>query len=238
MRMIAICLSLAALALAGCQTDSVKLASSGPAPKPKTVVVADFVYSPDVTVIDRGYTVRLSRTEGSDLPFHLRKERTLARVNDEIVATIVATVRAAGLDAAPGSAEGISLKDDAVIVRGRLRPGEGSAKAAKGAGIGDGRSGVVADMTLERLGSFGKKQLTSFTAEPQAKAKVDLAAIAAALPADSQAAGRLSPDVEAQVHALGRGIGERIVAYARGQGWLKDAAPAAEPEKKDKKAGV
>lgn len=236
MRMIAICLSLATLALAGCQTDSVNLASSAAAPKPKTVIVTDFLYSPDVTVIDRGYTVRLSRKEGSDLPFHLRKERTLARVNDEIVATIVATVRGAGFDAAPGSAEGVALKDDAVIVGGRLRPGEGSDKKARGAGIGDGRSGVVADMTLERLGSLGRKQLTSFTAEPQAKAKVDAAAIAAALPADSQAAGRLSPDVEAQAHALGRGIGERIVAYARAQGWLKDAAPPAEPEKK--KAGV
>ena len=239
MRMIAFCLSLAALTLAGCQTDGVNLASSGAAPKPKTVVVADFVYSPDITVIDRGYTVRLSRKEGSDLPFHIRKERTLARVNDEIVATIVATVRAAGLDAAPGSAEGVSLKDDAVIVGGRLRGAEGADKKGKGAGIGDGRSGVVADMTLERLGSFGKKQLTSFTAAPQAKAKVDAAAIAAALAPDSAAAGRLSPDVEAQAHALGRGIGDRIVAYARGQGWLKDAVPAAEPEKKDgKKAGV
>ena len=238
MRAIAICLSLAALALAGCQTDAVNLASSGSAPKPKTLIVTDFVYSPDITVIDRGYTVRLSRKEGNDLPFHIRKERTLARVNDEIVATIVATVRGAGLDAAPGSAEGLSLKDDSIIVGGRLRGAEGADKG-KGAGIGDGRSGVVADMTLERLGSFGKKQLASFTAEPQAKAKVDAAAIAAVLPTDSQAAGRLSPDVEAQAHALGRGIGDRIVANARAQGWLKDSAPAPEPEKKDgKKAGV
>jgi hypothetical protein len=173
------------------------------------------------------------------LPFHIRKERTLARVNDELVATVVTTIRAAGLDAVPGSADGVSLKDDAVIVGGRLSPGEGAEKKAKGAGIGDGRSGVVADMSLQRVGSFGKKQITSFTAAPESKSKVDVAAIAAALPAESQAAGRLSPDVEAQVHALGRGIGDRIVAYARTQGWLKDAVPTAEPEKKDsKKAGV
>ncbi|MGN6572709.1 MAG: hypothetical protein ACTHLO_14975 [Pseudolabrys sp.] len=235
MRASALCLSLAALTLAGCQTDSVSLTSNASASKPKTVIVTDFVMSPDITVIDRGYTVRLSRKEGSDLPFHLRKERTLERVNDEVVATIVATVRAAGLEAVPGSADAVSLKDDAIIVSGRLRGGDGPDK--KGKGIGDGRSGVVADMTLERNGTFGRKQLTSFTAAPQGKVKIDAAAVDAALPAESRAAGRLSPDVEAQVRAIGRGIGEKIVGYARGQGWLGDTPPpAAEPEKK--KAGV
>jgi hypothetical protein len=240
MRAIAICLSLAALALAGCQTDGLSLTSANSTPKPKTVLVTDFVYSPDVTVIDRAYTVRLSRKEKNDLPFHIRKERTLARVNDEIVATIVATVRAAGLDAASGSVEGVSLSDNALIVSGRLAPGEGADadKAGKGAGIGDGRKGVVADMSMEELGTFGKKKLVGFTAQPASgKVKVDLAAIAAARSPDSVAAGRLSPDVEAQTHALGRAVGDRIVAYARAQGWLKDAvSPAAEPEKK--KAGV
>jgi hypothetical protein len=238
MRAIAICLSLAALALAGCQTEGVSLSSNASAPKPKTIVVADFVYAPDVTVIDRGFTVRLSRKEGSDLPFHIRKERTLARVNDEIVATIVATVRASGLDAAPGSADGISLKDDAVIVSGRLRGGDGAAKKSNGPGIGDGRSGVVADMTLERMGSFGKRQLANFTAQPQGKGKIDAAAVNAALSPESQAAGKLSSDVEAQARALGSGIGDRIVAFARAQGWLNEATPIAEPEKKEKKAGV
>jgi hypothetical protein len=236
MRAFAICLSVASLALAGCQTDRVGLSSNASAPKPKAVIVTDFVYSPDITVIDRGYTVRLSRKEGNDLPFHIRKERTLERVNDEIVATIVATVRAAGLDASPGSGEAVSLKDDAVIVSGRLRGGDGADK--KGKGMGDGRSGVVADMTLERSGTFGRKQLTSFTAAPQGKAKIDLAAVNAALAPDSKAAGRLSPDVEAQAHALGRGIGEKIVGFAREQGWLNDLPPAAEPDKKEKKAGV
>jgi hypothetical protein len=236
MRTIAFCLAVATLALGGCQTDGVDLSARAPAPKPKTILVADFVYTPDVTVIDRGFTVRLSRKEGNDLPFHIRKERTLARVNDEIVAAVVATVRAAGLDAAAGSADGVSLKDDAVIASGRLRPAEGSEMKGKGAGIGDGRSGVVAEMTLERLGSFGKRRLAAFTAEPQPKAKIDAAAVTAALTAESAAAGPLSPDVAAQARALGRGIGEKILAYARTQGWLPEAV--AEPEKKEKKAGV
>ena len=82
MRAFAICLSAAALALAGCQTDGVSLTSNASVAKPKTVIVTDFAISPDITVIDRGYTVRLSRKEKNDLPFHLRKERTLERVND------------------------------------------------------------------------------------------------------------------------------------------------------------
>ncbi|HXD44762.1 MAG TPA: hypothetical protein VN655_06465 [Pseudolabrys sp.] len=236
MRTIAIVLSLASLVLGGCQTDGVNLASNASAPKPKAVVVTDFVYSPDVTVIDRGYTVRLSRKEGGDLPFHLRKERTLERVNDEIVATIVATVRAAGLEAVPGSGDAVSLKDDALIVGGRLAPGKAADKKSKGAGIGDGRGGVVAEMKIERQGSFGRKAVASFTAEP-VKTKVDGGAVIAALPEGSRNTGRLSPDVEAQAHALGRGIGDKIVAYAREQGWLGEAVPAAAgPDKK--KTGV
>ena len=74
------------------------------------------------------------------------------------------------------------------------------------------------------------------TAAPQGKVKVDAAAVEAALPTESKAAGRLSPDVEAQVRAIGRGIGDKIVGFAREQGWLNGVAPPPEPEKK--KAGV
>ena len=48
---------------------------------------------------------------GSNFPILERKRRTLARVNDEIVATIVATLREAGLDAQPGSEEALTLND-------------------------------------------------------------------------------------------------------------------------------
>ena len=144
----------------------------------------------------------------------------------------------AAFDTAGRLSDALESETTLRLVSGRLVPGEGADKG-KGAGIGDGRRGVVAEMSMEELGTFGKKKLTGFTAQPASgKVKVDLAAIAAALPPDSAAAGRLSPDVEAQTHALGRAIGDRIVAYARAQGWLRDAAPAAEPEKKERKAGV
>ena len=52
-------------------------------------------------------------------------------MNDEIVATIVATLREAGLDAQPGSEEGLTLNDEAVVVNGRLRAGDAGQRRAR-----------------------------------------------------------------------------------------------------------
>ncbi len=47
---------------------------------------------------------------------------------------------------------------------------------------------------------------------------------------------KLSPDVEAQARGLGSAIGEQIVAYAKTQGWVSEAAaPAPVAEKPAKK---
>jgi hypothetical protein len=52
------------------------------------------------------------------------------------------------------------------------------------------------------------------------------------LAASKAAAEKLSPDVEAQARSLGRAIGEKVVGYAKEQGWLTAPegaeAPAAE----------
>ena len=79
--------------------------------------------SSDVVVLDRGYTARLEHKSGG-LPTSERKPRTVARVNDEIVASIVATLREAGLEAQPGSEDALTLNDEVLVVGGRLRPGE------------------------------------------------------------------------------------------------------------------
>src|SRR5271169_4640698 len=119
-------LGIAALGLAGCaNTGANGMFGAAPA-KPKTVVVTDFVAAPDVEAIDRGFSARMDR-KGINYPILERKRRTLGRVNDEIVATIVATLREAGLDAQPGSEEGLTLNDEAAVVNGRLRAGERAA---------------------------------------------------------------------------------------------------------------
>ena len=91
-------------------------------------MVSDFVLASEVVALDRGYTARLERKIGS-FPTYERKPRTLERVNDEIVASIVATLREAGLDAQPGSEEALTLNDDALVVSGRLRAGDRAAPA-------------------------------------------------------------------------------------------------------------
>jgi len=235
MRLIPLCA--VALLLAGCATmDIGGPQSGGSSPRPKSILVSDFVFATEVVALDRSYTARLERKIGT-FPTHERKQRTLERVNDEILASIVVALREAGLEAQPGSEEGLSLNDDVVVVNGRLRASDPNAKPEQ-IGFGAGRGGVVADMTLSHLSAGGKKQLASFTAESARKPATVPASRNAAIISVVGAAGspteRLSPDVEAQARMLGRAAGEKIVAFAREQGWLEKAAEAG-PEEKPKK---
>ncbi|MFA6268177.1 MAG: hypothetical protein WC670_20960 [Pseudolabrys sp.] len=228
MRILSLCA--AALLLAGCSESNLNLASgtlgaSGESsPRPKTIVVADFVVSSDVLLIDRGYTARLERKIGA-FPTFERKPRTMDRVNDEIVASIVATLREAGLNAQPGAEEALSSSANAVVVKGRLRPSDASARKNE-AGIGGGKSNVVADMTMSTFSTFGKRELLTFSAEANGKlpsgkaAAADNAAIAGVIAAGDGAKEKLSPDVEATARKLGRSAGETILAYAKSHGWL------------------
>jgi Domain of unknown function (DUF4410) len=233
MRSLSLCV--VALLLGGCASTDIGGTSSGPSPRPKTIVVSDFVVASEVVAIDRGYTARLERKIGT-FPTHQRKQRTLERVNDEILASIVVTLREAGLEAQPGSEEGLSLSDDVVVVNGRLRAGE-QAKPIQ-VGFGAGHGGVVADMALSHLSGGGKKQLANFTAEsarkPAAVPASRNAAIVAAVTAAGSPSERLSPDVETPARALGRAVGEQIVALAREQGWLEKGAEATAEEKPKK----
>jgi hypothetical protein len=244
MRLTSTFLGLAALALAGCANTSVSNLTSfggGGGSKPRTVIVSDMVFSSDVVMLDRGFTARLTRKIGT-IPPHERRQRTAERVNDEIVATIVATLRAAGLDAQPGSEEGLSLSDDALVVTGRLRAvDEGNRTQRNLIGFGAGHSGVVADVAAARISGGGRKQVLSFTAEAHSRRRPGMvatapvgmasgAAIAAVIAAGGVASEKLSADVEAQARSLGHAAAEKIVAYAKEQGWLaKPAGEAAEP---------
>lgn len=239
MRLIALCV--AALLLGGCaETTGSKILADSASPRPKMIVVSDFTVSSDLVVIDRGYTARLERKIG-EYPTFERKQRTLERVNDEIVATIVATLKSAGLDAQAGGEESVSLADRAVAVSGRLAPANAAAQKNE-AGIGGGKSGVIAEMSLSSSGTFGKKQLLRFStdAAPAKKGAGGKAAAAAnasineALGADKSAV-KLSPDVEAAARAIGRSAGDKIVAYAKEQGWLNkpdEAGATSEPDVK------
>jgi len=268
MRLVFICLAtcLATLLLAGCAEQGGNPFGSfggggGTVARPKTIIVTDFVFASEVVPIDRGYTTRLEKKIGQ-FPTFERKQRTAERVNDEIVASIVATLRDAGLEAQPGTEDSITSKEDTVVFSGKLH---GTAEVAaikpdprdpsKGqVGFGNGRGGlIIADMTVSRFAFGGKKQLTTITADTGGgagnakQAAAQNAAIASALAAEKAAPEKLSPDVEAQSRKLGRAIGAKFVAYAKEQGWLEkpegeaatdaivklpEPKPEAKPEKK------
>jgi hypothetical protein len=234
----------AALFLAGCASSPLgSLGGSATVARPKAIIVTDFVYGDGVTAIDRAYTARLERKIGS-FPPHERKPRTLERVNEEIVASVVAMLRGAGLDAQPGGAESVALSEGVVLVSGTLRSTEPVASDSKKPkpvtdqiGFGTGRPNVVADV---KVLSSGKRQLAAFTAEaaggraPAAPAKLAASqntAIATALAEQKSAPEKLSPEVEGQARRLGRNAAEKILAYAKEQGWL--AAPAEVAEAKE-----
>jgi hypothetical protein len=226
-----------ALVMSGCAQNGKQggLFASASSP-PKSVIVSDFAAAPEVTATDNGFNTRLER-RGGNFPILERRQRTLARVNDEIVATIIADVRTAGLDAQPGNESTLSFGDDALVVAGRLRPPEH--KLASQVGFGPGRGNVDADMTLTRVSSARREQVFTFAADvqsgrkgPAGNAQSNAArnqTIAAILEAEKALPERLSPDVEAQARSLGRAIAERIVAYAKEHDWLEKPAAAEAP---------
>jgi hypothetical protein len=234
-----------ALVVSGCAQNGTQGGLfASPAARPKTVVVADFVAASEVTATDNGFNTRLER-HGGNYPILERRQRTLARVNDEIVATIVADLHAAGIESRSGGESTLSFGDDAVFASGRLRPPEH--KPASQIGFGPGRGSVIAEMTLTRYAGGGKAPLLSFSTDVQAGRKLSAGnaqavaarntAIAATLAAENALPEKLSPDVEAQARSLGRAIAEKIVAYAKEHEWLEKpeaamAAPAAEQKVK------
>jgi len=73
---IAISFGIAALGLAGCASTGGANGMFGASPsKPKTVLVTEFVASPEVAAIDRGFSVRMDR-KGINYPILERKRRT------------------------------------------------------------------------------------------------------------------------------------------------------------------
>jgi hypothetical protein len=225
-----------ALALAGCANSGSPNLFGGAASKPKSVIVSDFVAASEVTATDNGFNTRLER-RGGNFPILERRQRTLARVNDEIVAAIIADVRAVGLEAHPGSESSLSFGDDALLVGGRLRAPE--RKPAAQVGFGPGRGNVTADMTVTRASAGSRVPVLTFAADIQSGRKSSAvnpktaaarnAAIAEALAAENALPEKLSPDVEAQARALGRAIAERIIAYANQQNWLEKPEVAEAP---------
>ncbi len=237
----------AALALAACAGGNMQgTGGTGMAggPAPKTFVVSDFVVASEVIAVDRGYTARLERKVGG-FPTHERKQRTIERVNDEIVATVVAILRESGLNAQPGSEESLSFDQTVGVVTGRLHPDDSGKPNT--IGFGENRGHVRTTMTLSLFAAGGKRELTTFTIEPSGLGRSTTnAKLAAArnnainsVVAAMGSKERLSSDVEANARRIGRVAAERIVAYAQEQAWITaPETPAAEAKPEPRQAAA
>lgn len=220
---------LIALAVAGCAGTSDQTAqtsAAGAQSRPKTVLVYDFVFSPDIAVVDREFTARLER-DISHLA--ISNQLIVKRVNAEIVATIITILHdEAGLNARPGIENDPPPKDTALEVTGQLQAGDRGPRTQRTPVNFAG--GVVAAITVSRVAAGTKTQVLAFTTQAQkgaaftgATAAAQSAAIKAVLAGESVPSESLSPDVEAQARGLGRAVADKIAAYAMQQGWVTKA---------------
>jgi len=227
-------IGLMSLIVAGCANTSVPgtPTSAGDAPqRPKTVLVNDLVIAPDVAMVDRDLVARLESKFGNDLTSDVIKSLGAKRVNDEIVATIIVIVRAAGLQAQPGSQGELTPKNGALVIAGRLHAvDQGNRPQRSPVGFGTGSS-VVADMTVSQVSEGPEQQLLSFTVQTPSGRQPDAMitgpaaddAITAVMAAKSAPDVKLSPDVEMQARGLGHAVADKIIAYAAQQGWPVNA---------------
>jgi len=239
-RSLAVLACFTALALTGCAESGGGMFASADS-RPKSVLVADFVAASEVTATDNGFNTRLERS-GGHYPILERRQRTLARVNDEIIAAIISDLRMAGLAAQPGNETNLGFGEDALLVTGRLHPP--AHKPAAQVGFGPGRGNVIADMTLTRVSAARRVKVSDLSTDIQSGRKIPPGnkeavatrntTIAEVLKVENALPEKLSPDVEVQARALGRAIAEKIVAYAKQHDWMAKPevaeAPAASTE--------
>jgi hypothetical protein len=123
-------------------------------------------------------------------------------------------------------------------VSGGLRPGEPvTAKNKNSFGFGSGRGHVAATVSAFLFSSGSRRQVLTFDVEPVAARREPAVPPKVAAARNAEIAGvvastgspneRLSPDVEVPARRLGRAIADRVLVYAKEQGWR--APPPAEP---------
>ena len=244
---------LIALGIAACASTSgqgEQTSVSGAPPRPKTVLVNDFVVSPDVTVVDRDFTARLESKLGNPAN-DVIKALAAKRVNDEVVATIIVILHyEAGLNTQPSSDVEIGPKDGSLVITGQLHAVDQGNRLQRNP-VAFGTGGVaVADITVSQVSEGTKKQLLTFTAQTQSgrqsgaaitgpAAAARKAEITAVLTNKSSPDVDLSPNLEAQARGLGRAVADKIVAYAVQQGWVNKAdlpEPPADAKPVEKKS--
>jgi hypothetical protein len=220
---------LVALAVAGCGITGNQMpqtSTGGVSSRPKTVLIYDLVFSPEVAVVDREFTARVNREIGD---IAVSSQLVAKRVNAEIVATIITILRdEAGLNSRMGIEDDPAFKDTALIVTGQVQAADrGSRSQRTSVNFG---GDVVADIIISRVSEGTKAQLFTFTTQAQKgaaftglAAATHSAAIKQVLAGESVPTQNLSPDIESHARRLGRAVADKITAYAMQQGWINKA---------------
>ena len=229
------------LAAAGCTNANLpetQTSVGGSAPsRPSTVIINSFTYSPDITGVDRELVARLEGKFGS-MSYDVIKSLAAKRVSDEIVATTIVIVHAAGLNARPGNDQPTSM-NGALVINGQLRALDQTNRERRSVTFGGGDR-IVADITVAQVSEGGEKQMLSFTAQAQAGPEPNAALLGAAIAkvlADKSAADvTLPPKIEALARGLGRTVADRVVTYGQERGWVSEAnLPAASEDARTEK---
>jgi hypothetical protein len=188
----------------------------GSAARPETVIVADFAFSPDLVLQDRGFAAQLQRRMGKVTPEEMR-EQIARRVNHEIVTAMVETLREAGLDAGEGGEAAVVAEKAVLVVTGKVRTTDQGNRTQRGAG----KSGLVADVAVTHQYFGAKKEALVFVAEAGSAPRPGGAVRAPAVPAVAGAGPeKLSADVQAGARRLGQAAARRIITFAAEQGWV------------------
>jgi hypothetical protein len=230
--------ALLAACLGGCTSTNIGGLSvfGGDLAKPQVVLVSDFDVPPNAVRLDSGFAAKLKRSMKGANDQAVRSE-VARRVSATVAETVVAKLRAAGLDALPGNRSLAIEGQTTLVVGGNVRRvDEGNRTRRNVIGFGAGQSSVAIDVQVAHLAGGDSKNVLAFTAEAEssrrpgaiATAPVGAAAGAAASVASSAAglaSEKLSADVEAQARTLGNTIADRVIAFAAEHGWVR--APGA-----------
>lgn len=210
-----------ALTLAGCGGGTT---AQNPADakleKPTKVFVAPLDTAPDLPPVDPALAARLRR----DLPGltdDAAQIEALRRFDIAVVEALVSTLRAGGMEAAPGGGERLMASDVGLMISGKLRADAGADPSGRARRAGAPR--VAADFTLIYYANTQvSRPVLSFATEAQ-----PVGAPSPARPPAGAGGTRLSPEVDASARQIGRAAGERVLGFAAEKGWIKAPAVAA-----------
>lgn len=229
-------ITVAALAVAACGSANISsmtvFGSGGGAPE--RVVVGAIVVPPGSVSLDAGVAARLRERVRGESP-QAARSRLTAEVSSVLITTVVDRLTKAGLPATAGISSMQTATERTLLIDGTVTQiDEGNRTRRNVIGFGAGKSQVSADMVVSMADSSGRKQLLTFRAEadsgrrpgaiataPVSAAQSGVAVAAGGAAASGVVSQKLRGDVEALARNLGDAIADRVIEYARAQGWLK-----------------